>query len=156
MLLSTRNVIRWLNRYGLAECAGIACALAASLVVRRFSLSAVAAAYAAAWGETIGYSTAIIGRDFLAGVRTARERRQDFGARGALGIVVGLLAEFGPAGLLDTLVTRPLTMGLGARFVGPKLGVLAGKLAADILFYIPVIFMYERKRRWTTTRPRTP
>jgi hypothetical protein len=146
--LSTGRVISWLNRYGLAECAGIACALAGSLVVRRWSGNAIAAAYAAAWGETLGYSTAIVGRDFLAGIRTAREKRLNFGARGALGVVVGLLAEFGPAGLLDTFVTRPLTMGLGARFVGPKLGVVAGKLAADVLFYVPVIFMYERKRRW--------
>ena len=140
------RVYRWLNRYGIAECAGIACALGGSLVVRRLSGSAIAAAYAAAWGETIGYSAAIVGRDFLTGVRTARVRRQAFGARGAFGVVVGLLAEFGPAGLLDTFVTRPLTMGLGARFIGPKLGVLAGKLAADVLFYVPVIFMYERRR----------
>lgn len=144
---SSARIYRWLNRYGLAECAGIACALAGSLLVRRLSGNAIAAAYAAAWGETLGYSTAIVGRDFLAGVRTARVKQQAFGARGALGIVVGLLAEFGPAGLLDTFVTRPLTMGLGARLVGPKLGVLAGKLAADVLFYVPVIFVYERKRR---------
>jgi len=142
------KVYRWLNRYAVAECAGIACALVGSLVVRRLSGSTIAAAYAAAWGETIGYSAAIVGRDFAAGVRTARVRRQAFGARGALEVIVGLLAEFGPAGLLDTFVTRPLAMGLGARFVGPKLGVLVGKLAADVLFYMPVVFMYERKRRW--------
>ena len=141
------KIYRWLNRYGVAECAGIACALAGSLLVRRVSGSAIAAAYAAAWGETIGYSAAIVGRDFLAGVRTARMSRTAFGARGVVGVIAGLLAEFGPAGLVDTFVTRPLTMGLGVRFVGPKLGVLAGKLAADILFYVPVIFVYERRRR---------
>jgi len=142
------NVYRWLNRYGVAECAGIACALAGSLLVRRVTGNAIAAAYAAAWGETLGYSAAIVGRDFFAGVRTARVSHRKFGARAAFGIVVGLLAEFGPAGLLDTFVTRPLTMGLGARFVGPKLGIVVGKLAADVLFYVPVIFMYERRRRW--------
>ncbi len=146
------SVYRWLNRYGVAECAGIACALAASLVVRRLGGNAIAAAYAAAWGETIGYSAAIVSRDFLAGVRTARVRRQAFGARGAAGIVAGLIAEFGPAGLIDTFFTRPLMMGLGARLAGPKLGVLVGKLAADVVFYVPVIFMYERKRRIAAPR----
>ncbi len=150
--METHSVRRWLNRYGLAEAAGIACAVAGSLVVRRMTGNDIAAAFAAAWGETIGYSAAIVGRDFLAGVRTARATQRPFGVRGAAGIVAGLIAEFGPAGLLDTFVTRPFAMGLGARFIGPKLGVLAGKLAADVLFYLPVIFVYERKRRWR--RPR--
>ena len=143
---------RWLNRYGIAECAGIACALAGSLFVRRMTGNDIAAAYGGAWGESIGYSTAIVFRDFLAGIRTARSTRQPFGVRGTLAIIVSLITEFGPAGLLDTFLTRPLAMGLGARFVGPKLGVLAGKLVADVLFYVPVIFVYERKRRWQ--RPR--
>ena len=140
------TLYRWLNRYGLAECAGITCALAGSLVVRRITGNAIAAAYAGAWGETIGYSAVIVASDFLAGVRTARATRRAFGIRGAVGIVAGLVAEFGPAGLLDTFITRPFAMGLGARLIGPKLGVLAGKLAADVLFYVPVIFVYERKR----------
>ena len=140
---------RWLNRYGLAEAAGITCAMTGSIVVRRLTGSNIAAAYAAAWGETIGYSAAIVGRDFFAGVRAARSRRQAFGIRGIVALVVSLLAEFGPAGLLDTFVTRPLTMGLGARFIGPRLGVVAGKLVADVLFYVPVILVYERKRRWS-------
>jgi hypothetical protein len=146
------RLYRWLNRYGLAECAGITCALAGSLFVRRMTGSAIAAAYAGAWGESIGYATAIVGRDFLAGVRTARATRRGFGIRGAAGIVAGLVAEFGPAGVLDTFVTRPFAMGLGARLIGPKLGVLAGKLAADVFFYVPVIFVYERKRHWGTRR----
>jgi hypothetical protein len=37
-------------------------------------------------------------------------------------------------------------MGLGARFLGPERGLVAGKLAADIVFYLPVIFMYERRK----------
>ena len=59
-----------------------------------------------------------------------------------------MLAEFGPASVLDTLVTRPLAMALGTRLLGLPLGVVAGKVSADILFYLPVIFMYERKKRW--------
>ncbi len=33
------------------------------------------------------------------------------------------------------------------RLFGPGRGLVAGKLAADVLFYLPVIFMYERRKR---------
>ena len=65
------KVADWLRRYGLAECAGLACAFLGSFVVRRATGSGVAAAYGAAWGETIGYASVIILRDYLAATRTA-------------------------------------------------------------------------------------
>ena len=61
-------------------------------------------------------------------------------------VVTGLLAEFGPAGAIDTFVTRPLAMGLGVRALGLGLGVVLGKLAADVLFYVPVIVIYEYRQ----------
>jgi hypothetical protein len=136
-----------LSRYGLAECAGITCALLGSVAVRRVTGSAIAAAYGGAWGESIGYGGFIITRDFLASARTARGAGRVVGVRDAGKVITGLLEEFGPAGVLDTLVIRPFCMGVGVRLVGPELGIIAGKLSADILFYIPVIFMYERRKR---------
>ncbi len=141
----------WVRRYGLAECAGVTCALLGSFVVRRLTGNAVAAAYGGAWGETLGYSSVIVGRDFFVGVRAARSSGRRFGVRTAGGVATDLLSEFGPAGALDTFVTRPLAMGFGVRLLGPVRGLVAGKLVADVLFYVPVIFMYERRnrrRRW--------
>lgn len=140
------KLVEWIQRYGVAECAGIACALIGAFVVRRVTGNAVATAYAGAWSETLGYAAAIIVRDFLAEARAAREAGHAFSARHAAEVGTGLLAEFGPSGVLDTMVTRPLAMGLGARFLGPERGLVAGKLAADIVFYLPVIFMYERRK----------
>jgi hypothetical protein len=142
-----QRVIDWVSRYGVAECAGIACAFLGSFVVRRTTGNSIAAAYGAAWGESIGYATVIVTRDLLTESRAARVAAETFSARRAGGVVSGLLAEFGPAALLDTFVTRPLTMGLGVRLLGLELGVIAGKVAADTLFYVPVIFMYERRTR---------
>jgi hypothetical protein len=141
------RVIDWVSRDGLAECAGIACAFLGSFIVRRATGNSIAAAYGAAWGESIGYATVIVTRDFLTASRAVRGAAETFSARRAGGVVSGLLAEFGPAALLDSFVTRPLAMGLGVRLLGLKLGVVAGKVAADTLFYIPVIFMYERRTR---------
>lgn len=137
---------QWLRRYGIAECVGIVGALLGSVVVRRATGSAIAAAYGGAWGETIGYTAVIVIQDFLVESRAARSQERAFGLRGVRDMTAGLLAEFGPAGVLDTLVVRPATMALGARLLGPQLGVIAGKLAADVLFYVPVIFMYERRK----------
>jgi hypothetical protein len=142
------KLFQWIRRYGVAECAGITCALTASFIIRRATRSEIAAAYAGAWGESIGYSTVIVGRDFLVDARAAHAARQRFGVRRAGGVIAGLIAEFGPSGLLDTFLIRPFTMGVGARLFGPQLGLIAGKLTADVIFYVPVIFIYERKKHW--------
>ena len=137
----------WLRRYGLAECAGISCALLGSFAARRVTGSAIVAAYSAAWGESLGYGGFIIVRDFLTASRAAHAAGRSLSSREGGGVITGLIAEFGPAGILDTFVTRPFAMGVGARYLGPHRGVIAGKFAADVLFYIPVIVMYERRKR---------
>lgn len=148
------KLANWLRRYGLAECAGISCALLGSFAARRLTGNAVAAAYGGAWGESIGYSSFIVARDFLAASRKAHAAGHSLTPREGGGVIAALIAEFGPAGFVDTLVTRPFAMGVGARFLGPQRGVIAGKLAADVLFYVPVIFMYERRKRKQAAPPR--
>ena len=87
-------------------------------------------------------------RDVIAGVRASRAERRAFAIGDVGRLAAGLLVEFGPAGLLDTLVTRPFMMAIGTRALGFPWGVVVGKLAADVLFYLPVIFMYERRKQW--------
>lgn len=141
------KVFEWLRRYGPAECSGISCALIASVIVRRFTANAVAVGYAGAWGEALGYGAVMVGRDFLAAARRRRMAHETFTARDGAGVVGGLLVEFGPASLLDTLLTRPIAMALLTRLLGIPLGIIAGKLVADGLFYVPVIATYEHKKR---------
>ena len=142
------KLYEWLRRYGVAECAGITCALLGSFLVRRATGSAIGAAYGAAWGESIGYASAIVIGDFVAESRRARAAHRGLRVVDAGWVVTGLLAEFGPAAALDTLVTRPLAMALGTRLLGLPFGVVAGKVAADLVFYLPVIFFYERRKCW--------
>ena len=146
--LSTK-IVDWLRRYGLAECGGVSCALLASFAVRRLTSNPVASAYAGAWGETIGYSAVIVGRDFFSATQRAHAKGGSLDVRGTSNVIARLIAEFGPAGLLDTFLVRPFMMGVGQRVFGPLRGLIAGKLAADVLFYFPVIFMYERQKRWS-------
>ena len=48
---------------------------------------------------------------------------------------------------LDTGIIRPFAMGLATQLLGRGVGVVAGKLLADVVFYVPVIYTYERRRR---------
>ena len=137
----------WLLRYGPAEVAGIALAFIASFTVRHATRSAILGAYAAAWGETIGYGAVVTTRDFLAELRESRRRGRKATVRDAGTVATGLLTEFGPAGVIDTFVTRPLAMAVGSRLLGPVFGLVFGKITADLLFYGPVVYMYERRKR---------
>ena len=112
--------MRWLRRYGPAEVCGLLGAFTGYLLARGH---AAPAAYAAAIGESIGFYGC-----FLA-CRKCSLR--------------ALLIEFGPAEALDTLLVRPAAMALATAALGPAVGVLAGKLAADLVFYAPVIATYE-------------
>ena len=52
----------------------------------------------------------------------------------------------------DLLIAQALLqtkkLRIGPAQGGPTLAIVAGKLAADLLFDVPVIFMYEHKRGW--------
>lgn len=143
-MITSKKLRDWLSRYGPAEIGGLVLAFVASMTVRRLTRNAIASAYAAAWGETIGYASVIIVRDVITELRHHRRSA----TRHATTVATGLVTEFGPAGVIDTLLTRPFAMALGIRLFGTVLGLVVGKIMADVVFYAPVIYMYEwRKRR---------
>jgi hypothetical protein len=144
---ATVKLLEWLRRYGAAELVGTCTALTGAWLVQRLGGNAVAAAYGGALGENVGFYGTMIIRELVADRRIALASGRAFGPLGALHTAAGLLLEFGPAELLDSLVLRPLAMGIGTRQLGWKLGVVAGKLAADVTFYVPVILTYELRRR---------
>jgi hypothetical protein len=68
-------------------------------------------------------------------------------------MLTGLLVEFGPAEIADTFAVRPLAMYLGPLLIGHlAAGILAGKLAADIVFYALAIVGYELFKAATARR----
>ena len=144
-------MLHWIKRYGAAEIVGLAAALLATFVARRATDSVIIVAYAGAWAESLGYGGTMIVQEFLTASRTAAAVGRTFDARDGGGILTGLAAEFGPAGLLDTFLTRPFFMGAGVRLLGPQLGLVIGKIVADVAFYLPVILVYERQRRKKNT-----
>jgi hypothetical protein len=59
----------------------------------------------------------------------------------------GLFLEFGPAELLDSGLIRPLAMAVCIRMLGWGFGIVTGKVLADVVFYLPVIWVYEHRRQ---------
>lgn len=124
--------IGWMRRYAPLEVAGTGVALVAALAVWSLGGRLAAAGAAAALGEIVGFYTA-------AAVLEARRRRATptRGSRGTLGVVRALCVEFGPAEVVDSALVRPAAMALAPVLLGHLvLGVLAGKAAADVVFYV--------------------
>lgn len=149
-----RKGAEWLERYGVAEVVGLCTAVLGSFAAHALTGSEVAAAYGGAMGENVGYYGVIIGREVVRDQRAATASSRGYGLAGAARTARNLLFEFGVAEVLDSAVLRPLAMGLGVRFFGRALGVVVGKLAADVTFYVPVICVYELRRYLAHSRSR--
>ena len=150
-----RKGAQWIERYGVAEVAGLGTALVGSFAARALTGSEIAAAYGGAMGENVGYYGVIIGREVVRDQRAASASGRTYGLAGAARTARSLLFEFGIAEVLDSTVLRPLAMGLGVRYFGRAVGVVVGKLAADVAFYVPVICAYELRQYLAHSRSRT-
>jgi len=128
----------WFARYAPAEVGAILGALLAAAVVGPFGVVA-ATAYAGTIGDGVGFYSVLFVRDL---------RRRPAGRRGRLAATVrGLVLEFGPAEVLDSLLVRPLAMYLATRWLGDATaGVVAGKIVADAVFYALAILVYEARK----------
>jgi len=144
------KVREWSRRYLPAELFGTVFAMLSAGLAFAFSGSGVVAAFAGTWGENLGYYGSVLVRD------VSSSRKQHMAAGRAYGLfsfmrnIRNLVLEFGFSEVLDSFFIRPFFM-----YIFPLLlnnlafGILLGKLAADVTFYIPTIISYEfRKGRF--------
>ncbi len=144
--MKINKIKEWLNRYGFAEIIGTASAYAGFFLVQSLTNNIILSAYAAAMGENIGFYGTILAREVISDIKRTRGKEKKYGLIESLKIATKLCTEFGPAEILDSLIIRPVSMGFGANLLGGKIGVIAGKLLADIIFYIPTIVSYELRK----------
>jgi hypothetical protein len=142
----------WIVRYGIAEIVGAAAAFGAFWLVQSATESRVVAAYAAALAEGTGFYLTLLLRELIRDAYAAGAHRAVYGPRQMFRSLRTLFVEFGPAELIDTGVTRPLCFGLATVWLGPQLGILVGKVAADVIFYGPVIAAHEVRLHRSRTR----
>ena len=126
-----RGIVFWIVRYLPAEIVGTAAMVLAGLVVTVWTDSAAVIALAALVGEIIGFYTVLAITIYAEQAQVAQTMRAAIGRTGLL-----LVAEFGVAEVLDTLLIRPAALMLGVWLLpDPLWGLLAGKIVADIVFY---------------------
>jgi len=164
-----RKLRSWVGRYGASEVLGTIAAVGVASAIKGMTGSTIAAAYAGTMAENVMFYGVMFLRETIRGAHEAGSRGRTYGNADLVQVMHSMLLEFGAAEALDSFVLRPLLLGLGIRFIGPNLGSLLGKIAADVAFYGPVLTIYEwrlargeaakqqdRRRRTTATRlPRT-
>jgi len=152
-----RRLLFWIFRYLPAEVAGTAAMIAAGLLVTFWTTAPLAIALAAVVGESLGFylvlAVTIYGEQAPQTIGAPHGRR--WAVRRTLLL---LLAEFGPAELLDSLLIRPAALFLGVLILAdPVWGMLAGKIVADLVFYAFAAgaFTFTDRAGLRVARPRT-
>ena len=142
----------WLKRYLPSEIIGTFTALGVASVTHAFYKNPVFVAYAGSIGEAIGFYSTIFIQNILFARKKYKSENKHFSFSVLSKIITHIVLEFGPAGLLDGLLLRPLFMYLFPIYLKSfTFGILVGKLASDLTFYILVIVSYEiktKKFRW--------
>lgn len=138
----------WSQRYLLAEIVSTVTALAAASIARFWTHSALASAFAGSWGETFGFYGFFLFREVRASRRQHQRKSQQYGIFSFFRNLRNLIFEFGVAEWLDSFLIRPFFMYFFPKMLGNfVIGIVGGKIAADIAFYIGVITAYELKKK---------
>lgn len=144
------RVAQWLRRYGPSEVLGTVASVGTAVGVQQLTGSLAAAAYAGALAEAVVFYGVMFLRESVREAHQAGIRGRPFGSVDLIPVGRSLVLEFGAAESLDLLVVRPACMAFGLQLIGGNLGGLVGKLAADVVFYGPVLAIYE----WRIARGR--
>ncbi|MCL4359827.1 hypothetical protein M1555_01035 [Patescibacteria group bacterium] len=140
-----KRAIVWVKRYVPSEIFAIIGALGGGILTNALFHNAVATAYGATWGENIFYYGTMLIREvhFQKGRHTIKSPVPYVKA------IRNLVVEFGPSEYLDGFIIRPFTMYLFPKLLhNLSLGLVVGKFAADITFYIPTIFSFEMRSKF--------
>lgn len=135
----------WLKRYLVAEIFAILGALIGGILINIIFHNNILTALSATWGENIGYYGIIVIRDLhRLKLKHSKITVIIFGK-----LIRNLLLEFGPAEYFDSFIFRPFTMYIFPLILNNLyLGLIIGKFAADVTFYIPTIISYELKNKF--------
>ncbi len=149
-----KKISKWIERYLPAEIVGTFSAIFFAIAVHALTKNEILSAIAGTWGENLGFYSIMIIRDIKLTKKTYRQKGKHYGFLSFLANIRDIILEFGPSEILDTMFIRPSMMYIFPKVIGDRfMGVFAGKIAADIIFYIPAIISYKlqqvyKKRRF--------
>lgn len=131
-----RSAWFWIRRYAPAEIACLVTMLLASIAAASATDSPPLLAAAAIGGATVGFYGVLVTQVMREQLRLLSGEPNRW-RRAAVRTLPLLVAEFGVAEILDTFFLRPALMIAGVVLIGDAVwGLLAGKVVADVLFYV--------------------
>jgi hypothetical protein len=139
------KIKEWTSRYGLAVIISFIVSVAGANLSKSLFSNAVATAFLATWSGTIAFYATIAAKDF--------KQRKIYGAKESLKLIRNMIIEFGPAEYFDGLLIRPFMLYLFPLMIDNlSLSILAGNAAADMVYFVPVIFSYEARKKLLENR----
>ncbi|MCX6733243.1 MAG: hypothetical protein NTX63_00335 [Candidatus Peregrinibacteria bacterium] len=140
-----RKMKEWIWRYLPQEVAGLTFGMIGALVTQYYLANPVAVAFIATWSESFGFYLYGLTREVRVYLRVH--------PRGKFRVIFfksvrDLALEFGVAGVLDDLTIRPFFIYLMPKVIGNfPIGVFAGMMCANVIFYSFSIIGYELKKK---------
>lgn len=132
----------WFDRYKYAELAASSTALLCSQLLKGYD--PVTAAYFITFAEYLAFYVVIISINYKQLNKTNSDVECATNWEKASGILKNLVLEFGYPVALDLFFIRPFCMYTFPLLTGNTLlGVIIGKITADIIFYFFTIVNYE-------------
>ena len=147
-MFNRSNFKEWFDRYKYAEIAATSAALASSQFSRIFD--GLTTAYLITFAEYFAFYGVILFMAYRKMVTANRLLDKKTPSKDVLFLIRNLLLEFGYPAILDLFFIRPFCMYwmpiLTANYL---IGIILGKIAADIIFYGLAIVNYEllKKKR---------
>nr|WP_294923019.1 hypothetical protein [uncultured Flavobacterium sp.] len=141
-MLTKSNFKEWFNRYKYAELASTSAALTTSLFSKIYS--GLTTAYLITFAEYLAFYSVIL---FSSYKKLAKENNilgKKTSTSEILKLFKNLILEFGYPAFLDFLIIRPFCMYWMPILCGNYfLGIIFGKISADLCFYCFTIINYE-------------
>lgn len=141
-MFNTSNFKEWFDRYKYAELSATLAVLTSSQLSR--ILDGLTTAYFITFAEYLAFYGVIV---FIAHKKLATKNRELNTKTTTLEVVLlfrNLILEFGYPAFLDLLIIRPFCMFWMPILTGNHfIGIILGKIAADVTFYALTILNYE-------------
>lgn len=139
------KIIEWIKRYLPAEICALVGALTGGMITHFLFAKPVVTALGGTWGENIGYYGQILYVD----IRKRKQKDERMTFIGLLKVLRDMIVEFSAGEYFDSFLIRPAAMYFFPRLVGSvPLGLLLGKISADVTFYLPTIVSYELRKKY--------
>lgn len=143
-----KKIIKWIKRYLIADVISTILSLATAWLIMERSGDRVLAAFVGSAVASISFYGIVAYSDVRKSLKKHRADNKKYKIKSFLLDFRNLIIEFGPAELLDVLAVRPFFMYLIPKLTGDfLLGTFIGKMIADIIFFVPVIIMYELRKK---------